>query len=443
MAQTASSLQALKHHITSTRVTYNRSIYSRGLNFQGQVGISNNYNYQHHYVPVPRLQNLSLARLDTDHSQNFAVLRNAESQYDSLLFWGWPLCTRTTYRFIEHYEKVPRIVRGIQKLTPFFKSGTKEPILDSTFNKGRIAKVGLGCGFMSVVDEEGRVFSWGDNYAGQLGLGDDIHREQPTLLQTLADQVIVDVSSGFQHCAYLNDKGTVFGIGKNNRFQLGKRKNEDQINQEIFDKYQGAVEIPHTYFNGEAIKQVACGKFHTLFLTVTGKLYATGFNKYGQCGVSNSLYVHVEEPVQVYTDGMRVEEISSGWHHTLLRGEDGQLYGFGARMNGQLDGTNHDGREEQCSIHQIKLPFTQKIKSFKAQNLRSYSITEDDQVWFWGGYYYNQYQKLCIEGFNLLNEEEGLPKDKKIVEYGMGFAHDTVMIEEESPVVKEVKIDTQ
>jgi hypothetical protein len=56
-------------------------------------------------------------------------------------------------------------------------------------------------------------------------------------------------------------------------------------------------------------------------------------------------------------------------------------------------------------------------------------------VWFWGGYFYNNYEKLCIEGFNLLNEEEGLPNDKKIIDFGMGFAHDTVLIEEEPPIV--------
>jgi len=39
--------------------------------------------------------------------------------------------------------------------------------------------------------------------------------------------------------------------------------------------------------------------------------------------------------------------------------------------------------------------------------------------------------KQNIEGFNLLNEEEGIPKDLPIISYGMGFAHDTVMVEEE------------
>lgn len=61
--------------------------------------------------------------------------------------------------------------------------------------------------------------------------------------------------------------------------------------------------------------------------------------------------------------------------------------------------------------------------------------TEDGQVWFWGGFFYDarDYSQLkqVIEGFNLLNEEEGLPKEKKIVSYEMGFAHDTVVVEEE------------
>ena len=38
--------------------------------------------------------------------------------------------------------------------------------------------------------------------------------------------------------------------------------------------------------------------------------------------------------------------MAAGWHHNLLLADDGKLYGFGARMNGQLDGKNYDGREE-------------------------------------------------------------------------------------------------
>jgi hypothetical protein len=76
--------------------------------------------------------------------------------------------------------------------------------------------------------------------------------------------------------------------------------------------------------------------------------------------------------------------------------------------------------------------------------LKSCVFLDNNEVWFWGGYFYNNTKKLNIDGFNLLNEEKGLPSKegggcKEIAEYGMGFAHDTVMIEEEKPIIIENK----
>jgi alpha-tubulin suppressor-like RCC1 family protein len=85
-------------------------------------------------------------------------------------------------------------------------------------------------------------------------------------------------------------------------------------------------------------------------LTETGKLWSVGFNKYGQLGVSNSMYMHAEEPIEVFTDGLVIKQIASGWHHNLLLAEDGRVYGFGNRMHGQMNGVGLDDRQEQCSV---------------------------------------------------------------------------------------------
>ncbi len=60
------------------------------------------------------------------------------------------------------------------------------------------------------------------------------------------------------------------------------------------------------------MSKVACGKFHSIFLTETGRVFSVGFNKYGQLGVSNSMYMHAEEPIEVFTDGLRIKDISTG-----------------------------------------------------------------------------------------------------------------------------------
>ena len=76
------------------------------------------------------------------------------------------------------------------------------------------------------------------------------------------------------------------------------------------------------------------GKFHSILVTESDKLYGLGFNKYGQVGISNSLYLHAEEPVEIFTDGIRIKQVSVGSHHSLILDHDGNLFGFGARNNG-------------------------------------------------------------------------------------------------------------
>jgi alpha-tubulin suppressor-like RCC1 family protein len=49
-------------------------------------------------------------------------------------------------------------------------------------------------------------------------MGDDIHRDDPALIQSLAQYKIKQFSAGFQHCMFLNEKGFAFGIGKNTRY---------------------------------------------------------------------------------------------------------------------------------------------------------------------------------------------------------------------------------
>ena len=87
------------------------------------------------------------------------------------------------------------------------------------------------------------------------------------------------------------------------------------------------------YFD-EPIKSVHAGRFHSVFLGESGKVYGLGYNKYGQVGLSNSIYLHAEEPVEIFTDGLDIQEVSVGAHHCIMLDKSGTLYGFGARMNG-------------------------------------------------------------------------------------------------------------
>ena len=127
---------------------------------------------------------------------------------------------------MEHYEKVPRIVRFLQRWTPFFNAGIDSPQIEATFAH-KIVDLQMGCGYLLARDDNHNAYAWGDNYAGQLGTGDDVHRDDPTLIKSLAGHDIIQSSLGFQHCMFLTAEGLAFGMGKNNRFQMGKYQNWD------------------------------------------------------------------------------------------------------------------------------------------------------------------------------------------------------------------------
>jgi hypothetical protein len=60
---------------------------------------------------------------------------------------------------------------------------------------------------------------------------------------------------------------------------------------------------------------------------------------------------------------------------------------------------------------------------------------QSGQVWYWGGYTFRDNKKLLIDGYNLLQEDIGIPKDKPLT-FGMGYLHDIVMVDDEKPTLK-------
>lgn len=88
----------------------------------------------------------------------------------------------------------------------------------------------------------------------------------------------------------------------------------------------------------EALKKVALvagGWRHTLAANEDGKLYAWGWNKFGQLGVGHNEDLCAPGPV-VGLEGEKVQQLSSGWKHTLVVTESGKFYGWGRGVNGQL-----------------------------------------------------------------------------------------------------------
>ena len=85
------------------------------------------------------------------------------------------------------------------------------------------------------VTTEGKCYSFGRNDKGQLGLGDSVSRNRPTLIKALENVKIEKAAIGKNHTFFLASTGEVWVAGSNNFGQLGLGKvsdSEDKARQQ-------------------------------------------------------------------------------------------------------------------------------------------------------------------------------------------------------------------
>ena len=87
----------------------------------------------------------------------------------------------------------------------------------------KFSNISCGYGFAIALTETGLLFSYGENFCGQLGLGDTYPREEFTLIKMFKQigEKIMEVSCGHKHSICKTANGKVFTWGLGNEGQLG------------------------------------------------------------------------------------------------------------------------------------------------------------------------------------------------------------------------------
>jgi len=191
----------------------------------------------------------------------------------------------------------------------------------------RMASVSPGGFHTAALDRRGRVWTWGNNAAGQLGRplagAADF---TPGIVRGLGNDVKAVVSGGGFTVA-LKEDGTVWGFGTNPFGQLGTEA-------------PAFARSPHQIAGLSDIVDIAAGRDHTIALRSDGALLTLGMNNHGQIG--NGTTTDTNVPHHVALPG-RVTQISAGGFFTLAVVEDGTVWAWGANGTGQLgDGTSQD-----------------------------------------------------------------------------------------------------
>jgi RCC1 and BTB domain-containing protein len=152
----------------------------------------------------------------------------------------------------------------------------KPKCIESLINKNI---VGIGCGFRQtfVLSNAGEMYGFGFNSNGNLGIGSKNNQSLPVKINGFGSEKIIAFSCGCEHTLALSESKKVFGWGHNSHGQLG-------IGDTIHRSIPTIIDV-----NGEPIKKIACGYCHSILLTTEGGIFTFGLNNCGQIGNGNNV----------------------------------------------------------------------------------------------------------------------------------------------------------
>ncbi|OVA12616.1 Regulator of chromosome condensation [Macleaya cordata] len=181
------------------------------------------------------------------------------------------------------------------------------------------------------LDVEGRCYTWGRNERGQLGHGDMIQRDRPTVVSGLSKYKIIRAGSGRAHTVVVTKDGKSLSFGWNKHGQLGTGSTKNE-----FELSPVSCQVP------EATNAV-CGADFTVWLSsVEGSSILTaGLPQYGQLGHgTDNEYNTKDSSVRLAYEaqprpraiasfaGKTIVKVACGTNHTVAVDSNGFVYTY-------------------------------------------------------------------------------------------------------------------
>ena len=265
-------------------------------------------------------------------------------------------------------------------------------------NLSNIVQVAVGAGHSVALRSDGTVWTWGDNFFGQLGSGsfDGLFaagNPAPARVPNLNN--ITAISTMEHHTLALRSDGTVWAWGNGGLGQLGIGSYYiDNLNFDNPHLAHRPFPVQVDYLTN--IIDISAGAYHSAAVRADGTVWTWGANETGQLGIG-TVSRFVGSPVQVrgITDAASV---SAGGvfmpftdytfrGHTLAIRENGTVLAWGANCAGQL-GLPIIGRDNPFGHVLTPTPIHPDPPTFVSvsagRNRQTTGICTMGVAWSWG-----------------------------------------------------------
>eukprot|EP00439_Symbiodinium_sp_Y106_P083791 s477_g24.t1 len=230
----------------------------------------------------------------------------------------------------------------------------------------KIMAVAAGGVHTAAITESGELWTWGNNWCGQVGVVLPMELHVPVKV-SVNGQKIVAVAAGEVHTAAITDSGELWTWGPNKPGDvcIGGAS------------VSGHVPV-NVNVNDQPIVAVAAGRRHIVAITDSGELWTWGQNGDGQLGVGDTAHRHA--PVKVSVNGQKIVAVAAGHLHTAAITDSGELWTWGYNGHGQLGVGDTQERHAPVKVSMNG----QKIVAVAARGRHSAAITEAGDLWTWG-----------------------------------------------------------
>lgn len=216
------------------------------------------------------------------------------------------------------------------------------------------SKVSAGTNHSAGIKHDGTLWVWGNNEAGQLGIGNYENKNIPT--QINLEKKWWKISTGLYHSVALKKDSTLWVWGFNSRGQLGNgTTNSSLIPTQIEGKW----------------KEIDAGATHTIAIKSDGTLWAWGTNERAQSGRSDG--ENQLTPLKISENNNWIA-VSAGYYDGIALNNLGEIWAWGHAGN-ILD-------REKFSIPTL-ISEDKTWVSVSAGLGKTYAIKSDNTLWSW------------------------------------------------------------
>lgn len=348
-------------------LTYD-TVLSFGRNKEGQLGDSS-FGYEKQRVGNVRGfsykdgKNINCIAAGGNRSYLGVLYRN-DDNISSILFYGWGENIAFEPKVLSENNIYGEscLVAGGNNYAIAYKDGFEyyDNDIVKSYNLKDLINLRLGYDFGLALDRLGNVYTFGNSF-----YGDKKVNSQPVKINI---SNIKSMTAGKDFAVFIDNNGSIWGLGANNCGQLGTGDTKDA---------DSPVSLKATDFTAnDTAYKISVGNGHNLFIKKDGTVWAWGENTYGQLGNGNN--ENSDYPVQVdkLTD---VAEISAGDGFSVAIKKDGTVWAWGKNNRGQLgNGTKIDSNVP------VQVNLESQAVTISAGYNHVLMVDSNEIAWSWG-----------------------------------------------------------